>query len=170
MLTLDAHDDEVAGGDGVPAPFTQLGGDPVDNDDPLLATLFVPLYIFLENGWRVRPMEIDHDCEVTGIFSVRGGGNPFVRTLGNYQVNTKYTVPVVAQGIATGSSSGPSAFDIAKAVRAELANELALIDVATSTRPTLAQITPDIKAALEGSGGKLDRAMKAAISADDNTS
>ena len=121
--------------------FSQVGGDPVDNDDPALATIFVPSYIFLENGWRVRPLEMDGDCEITGLLVVRGGGNPFTRTLGNYQVNTRYTVPTVAQGIATGGSTGPTA------------QEIALATVAL----------------LESSGGKLDQTMKAAKAAKRQT-
>jgi len=121
--------------------FTQLGGDPLDNDDPALATAFAGSYVFLENLWRVRPMEMDHDCEITGQLVVRGGGNPFVRTLGSYQVNTKYTVPVAVQGIATGGSTGPTA------------EEIALATVAL----------------LESSGGKLDQTMKAAKAAKRQT-
>lgn len=135
--------DWAASGDNLkylPA-MSQLGGDPLDNDDPALATKFAGSYVFLENGWRVRPMEMDHDCEITGILGVRGGGTPFVRTLGNFQVNTKYSEPVAVQGIATGGSTGPSAEEIAAAT-------LALI---------------------EASGSKLDQAMKAAKAAKRQT-
>jgi len=52
---------------------------------------------------------------------------PVVRTLGAYQVNVNYTVPVQAQGISTSGSTGPTAAEIAAAVRADLAAELAKI-------------------------------------------
>ena len=135
--------DWAASGDNLkylPA-FTHVGGDPTDNDDPLLATEFVPSYIFLENDWRVRPMEMDHDSEITGLIRVRGGGNPFVRTLGQFQVNTRYKEPTTAIGIATGGSTGPTA------------QEIALATVAL----------------LESSGGKLDQTMKAAKAAKRQT-
>jgi hypothetical protein len=105
--------------------FTTAGG------DDLGGGLFIPGYYFLENGWRVRPMESNHNLTITGNLFVRGGGVPVVSTLGTYQVNVNYTVPVQAQGIATSGSSGPSAPDIAAAVRSELAVEMArLLDLA----------------------------------------
>jgi len=51
---------------------------------------------------------------------VEGGGVPVVRTLGPYQVNVNYTVPVQAQGISTSGSTGPTAAEIAAAVLATL--------------------------------------------------
>lgn len=80
--------------------------------------LFIPPYFFLLNGWRVRPMESSHNLTITGNLFVEGGGVPVVPTLGTYQVNVNYTVPVQAQGIATSGSTGPSAADIATAILA----------------------------------------------------
>lgn len=82
--------------------------------------LFIPPYYFLLNGWRVRPMEANHNLNITGNLFVDGGGVPVVSTLGTFQVNVNYTVPVQAQGIATSGSSGPSAGDIAAAVIAAM--------------------------------------------------
>ena len=42
-------------------------------------------------------MESDHDLTITGNLFVEGGGTPVVRTLGPYQINVNYTVPVQAQ-------------------------------------------------------------------------
>lgn len=92
--------------------FSATGG------DDLGGGLSIPPYYFLLNGWRVRPMEANHNLTITGNLFVDGGGVPVVSTLGTYQVNVNYTVPVQAQGIATGGSSGPSAADIAAAVLA----------------------------------------------------
>lgn len=80
-----------------PLAFRQSGGDPVGGG------IYSPTYFFLQNGWRVRPMESDHDLAIAGNLAVEGGGTPVVRTLGAYQVNTAYVVPERAQGIATGS-------------------------------------------------------------------
>jgi hypothetical protein len=78
-------------------PAFRLGG-----TDELGSGLFVPPYLFLQNGWRVRPMEADHTLIITGNLFVEGGGVPVVSTLGAFNVSAQYTVPVQAQGIATG--------------------------------------------------------------------
>jgi len=93
--------------------LSQVGGDELGSD------LYIPVYIFLLNGWRVRPMEADHQLIITGNLFVYGGGVPVVNTIGNYNVSTQYTVPVQAQGIATGGSSLSTA-DIAAAVIAAM--------------------------------------------------
>ena len=80
--------------------------------------LFIPPYFFLQGAWRVRPVEASHNLTITGNLFVEGGGVPVVSTLGTYQVNVNYTVPVLAQGISTGGGSGPSAADIAAAILA----------------------------------------------------
>jgi hypothetical protein len=95
-----------------PLAFSLVGG------IPLGGGLFIPPYFFLLNGWRVRPMESSHNLTITGNLFVDGGGVPVVSTLGTYQVNVNYTVPVQAQGIATSGSTGPSASDIATAILA----------------------------------------------------
>ena len=92
------------------AVMTHVGG------DDLGGGLFIPNYIFLQNGWRVRPMEANHNLNITGNLFVSGGGVPVVNTLGNYNVAVQYTVPVQAQGIATSGSTGPTAESIAAAV------------------------------------------------------
>lgn len=94
------------------AVFRQVGG------DDLGAGLSIPPYFFLQGAWRVRPVEASHNLTITGNLFVEGGGVPVVSTLGTYQVNVNYTVPVLAQGISTGGGSGPSAADIAAAILA----------------------------------------------------
>lgn len=94
------------------AVFRQIGG------DDLGGGLLIPPYLFLQGSWRVRPMEANHNLTVTGNLFVEGGGVPVVQTLGTYQVNVNYTVPVQAQGISTSGSSGPSAAEIAAAILA----------------------------------------------------
>lgn len=107
------------------AVFRQVGG------DDLGGGLSIPPYFFLQGAWRVRPMEASHNLTITGNLFVEGGGVPVVSTLGTYQVNVNYTVPVQAQGISTSGGGGPSASEVADAVRVELAVELArLLDLA----------------------------------------
>lgn len=84
--------------------------------DDLGGGLSIPPYFFLQGDWRVRPMEASHNLTITGNLFVEGGGVPVVATLGTYQVNINYTVPVQAQGIATSGSTGPSASEIAAAI------------------------------------------------------
>jgi hypothetical protein len=83
-----------------PVAFRQVGG------DALGGGLFIPPYFFLQNGWRVRPMEANHTLVITGNLFVEGGGVPVVATLGSFNVSAQYTVPVQAQGISTGGSGG----------------------------------------------------------------
>ena len=117
-----------------PLAFQLVGG------NTLGGGLFIPPYFFLMNGWRVRPMEASHNLTITGNLFVDGGGVPVVGTLGTYQVNVNYTVPVQAQGIATSGSTGPTASEIVAAVRADIAAELARIDANVSSRATAADV------------------------------
>jgi hypothetical protein len=80
--------------------MTQLGGvAPVD------------LYIFLENGWLVRPLEANGITTVTGNLLVTGGGNPIAATLGNFQVLVNMETPVKASAIEVNTGSGVTAQD-----------------------------------------------------------
>jgi hypothetical protein len=88
----------------------QVGG------DELGSGLAIPPYIFLLNGWRVRPMESSHTLIITGNLFVDGGGVPVVPTLGTYNVSAQFTVPVQAQAILTGGISAPTAIENAEAV------------------------------------------------------
>jgi len=85
-----------------PAAFRQAGG------DELGGGIFIPVYMFLQNGWRVRPMEANHQLIITGNLFVEEGGSPSVQTLGNFNVAVQLTVPVQAQAVATGGSDPSS--------------------------------------------------------------
>lgn len=110
--------------------FRVIGGDPLGGD------LYVSLYLFLVNGWRVRPMESNHTLVIEGNISVDGGGDPVVPTLGSFRVLVQYTVPERAQAYAAGGSgSSYTPAQIAAAVRAELTAELIKIQELTFTTP-----------------------------------
>lgn len=79
--------------------FRQAGG------DDLGGGLLIPAYMFLLNGWRVRPMEANHSLTIVGNLFVDGGGVPLVDTLGTFNVIAQYTVPVQAQTVSTGGNS-----------------------------------------------------------------
>ena len=96
------------------AVFRQVGG------DDLGSGLSIPPYFFLQGAWRIRPMEANHNLTITGNLFVDGGGVPVVSTLGTFQVNVNYTVPVQAQGISTSGSTGPTASEIASEVLVQI--------------------------------------------------
>lgn len=107
----------LAGHAGYARAFDTVGGEPIDQ----AAGTMVPLYLFVLNGWKIRPMESDHTLYVTnGTLVVSGGGDPFVSTLGDYTVRVVYQQPVQAIGYSTSGTSGPSAESIAAAVLAAL--------------------------------------------------
>lgn len=136
-----------------PQAFSSVGG------DNLGGGLLIPPYYFLLNEWRIRPMESNHNLTISGNLFVDGGGVPVVSTLGVFQVNVNYTVPVQAQGISTSGSSGPTIgeittaitgamidpADIASAVRLALQTELARLDVAISSRQIAGVVPADIR-------------------------
>lgn len=119
--------------------FSVLGGDPLPGDRYLGTTYFI------ENGWRIRPYEGHHTLVVYGNLYDRAGGDPFVNTIGNYNVrimlsvsNLVDTVNISGGGGASASdiwnyssrtltTAIPSASDVADAVRTELTPELTQI-------------------------------------------
>ena len=103
--------------------MTQVGG------DELGSGLYIPIYIFLQNGWRVRPMESSHQLMITGNLFVAEGGSPLVNTLGNYNVIAQYTVPVQAQAMSTSGGTG--------GLTSEQATQLAKINGNTALIPAL---------------------------------
>lgn len=104
--------DWLAVGDNIkylPA-FRTTGG------DDLGGGISIPAYYFLQNGWRVRPMESNHTLTITGNLFVDGGGDPVVSTLGNFNVLVKTVVPVQAQTVATSGSGVGTVEQVASAV------------------------------------------------------
>jgi hypothetical protein len=120
--------------------FGEVGG----NDIDVVAGTSIPVYVYLINGWRVRPDEADHTLYVTtGVLLVDGGGDPFVDTLGAFTVRINYQQPV--QAITVGGATPAELWAhatrtltdgtlIAAAVRAELAVELARINANIDSR------------------------------------
>lgn len=79
--------------------LSQVGGDDID----VSAGTSIPIYIYLLNGWKIKPREANHTLAVTnGILLVDGGGDPFINTTGAYTVRINYQQPVQAIGVATG--------------------------------------------------------------------
>ena len=109
-----------------PLAFEQIGGD----DISVSAGTSIPTYLFLQNGWKLKPQEANHTLKVSGGILVDSSGDPFVNTTGSFVVRVVYEQPVQAITVNTGGGGGggyPTASEIAAAVRAELTAELALI-------------------------------------------
>lgn len=116
-----------------PPAMAQVGGDDID---PAAGTS-VPIYIFLLNGWKVKPREANHTLNVTqGILLVFGGGDPFANTTGAYTVRINYQQPVQALTVATGGGSGSTPTEIANAVWAHANAALLEGDVAELLKHT----------------------------------
>lgn len=83
--------------------FDSLGGDDID----LTAGTKIPVYAFLTNGWKIRPQEADHTLSVVdGILLVAGGGDPFLNTVGTYNVRVNFQQPVQAISFALDGGAG----------------------------------------------------------------
>lgn len=89
--------------------MTEIGGEDID---PIAGTT-IPVYVFLQNGWVVKPKEANHTLAVTeGILLVGGGGDPFTNTTGTYIVRINYQQPVQAIGVSGGGGGSLTAADV----------------------------------------------------------
>ena len=76
--------------------FTIVGGELVNE----ATSTYVATYIFLMNGWKIRPQEANHTVQVSnGILLTDEGEDPFIPTLGSYNVQVKYSQPMQAQSV-----------------------------------------------------------------------
>jgi hypothetical protein len=81
--------------------FDTVGG----NDIDLSGGTKIPIYAFLQNGWKIKPQESNHTLIVNdGVLLVNGGGDPFIDTTGSFIVRINYQQPVQAITVATGGS------------------------------------------------------------------
>lgn len=81
----------------------QVGG----NDIDVSAGTYIPIYVFLKNGWKLKPQEANHTLVVNdGVLIVDGGGDPFINTVGTYTIRINYSQPVQAITVSTGGGSG----------------------------------------------------------------
>ena len=109
--------------------FKTVGGDDID---PTQGTK-IPIYSFLENGWKLRPQEANHTLTVNdGILLVNGGGDPFLNTNGAYTVRINYQQPV--QAISFSSTGGSSSTLTKEEIREEIDNNsVKLAELQTKT-------------------------------------
>lgn len=79
--------------------FSSTGGDDLGGGQ------FLGGYFFLENGWKIRPHEADHILDITGNLFSRDGSNPFVSTLGSYNVLIRSAFSSLTQALTTEGNS-----------------------------------------------------------------
>lgn len=78
--------------------FRTIGGDPLTGSAKLADTYF------LLNGWKIRPYEGNHRLVITGNLFTEDGSNPFVSTVGSYNVLITTVVTSDAKLLETGVS------------------------------------------------------------------
>ena len=88
--------------------------------NPLGAGVFVGGYIFLTNGWTIKPQEADHALVISGnLFPIPDNAALFRSTTGNFQVLIGMRTSSLTQQLVTNDNSGSSASDVANAVWAQ---------------------------------------------------
>jgi hypothetical protein len=88
----------LSGGSKCFCAFASVGGDPIDVPNGV----YVTSYLFLLNGWRVRPQESSHTLKVqNGVLLTNEGDDPFIPTQGTYNVQIKYSQPIRTETIVT---------------------------------------------------------------------
>jgi hypothetical protein len=86
--------------------FKMVGGEDINASEGTR----IPIYSFLENGWRIKPQESNHTLTVNdGILLVNGGGDPFINTSGAYTVRINYQQPLQAISFSSSNTSNSSA-------------------------------------------------------------
>lgn len=80
--------------------FSVLGGDPIS------ATEAIGTTFFLENGWRIRPAELNHKLTLVGnLFTREAGESPVVSTIGAFTVPVEFRVSSLVQQVSTGGGT-----------------------------------------------------------------
>ena len=85
--------------------MSQIGGTPP-----------IALYIYMENGWLIRPQELDGTTTISGNLLTHIGTSPIAKTLTSVNVLVNMETPVQAVSISTssGGSGGLTDLDLAK--------------------------------------------------------
>ncbi len=83
------------------------------NDIDVSAGTKIPIYLFLQDGWKIKPKEANHTLAVTnGILLTDDGSDPFTNTSGSYIIRINYQQPVQAISFSTGGGGGITADDV----------------------------------------------------------
>jgi len=96
--------------------MSQVGGNEID---PSAGTA-IPVYIYLENGWKVKPREANHTLAVrNGILLTSDSSTPYTATNGTFNVVIRDQQPVQAITVATSGGAGGAT---AEEIREEIDN------------------------------------------------
>lgn len=107
--------------------FDQIGGQSIN----LSAGSFIPVYMYLVNGWKIRPQEANHTLTVLeGVLLSADGSDPFVDTLGPYTVRINYQQPV--QGISMTTSATGNDINTLLAQLAAVSNTINTMNIPTA--------------------------------------
>jgi membrane protein YdbS with pleckstrin-like domain len=79
----------------------QVGGQVIS----VVNNSYIPIYITLINGWRIRPAEENATIDVTeGVLLTSENTTPFVQTIGNFNVQINYVQPVSSISVTTAAT------------------------------------------------------------------
>jgi hypothetical protein len=76
--------------------MSTTGGDPISD------TISVGAYYFLENGWKIRPLEEDHRLVLNGNLYTRDDSSPYL-AVASYSILTETRNSSLTQSIVSGS-------------------------------------------------------------------
>ena len=102
----------------LPAFSNSVGG------ESLGSGTLVGAYYFLQNGWKIKPQEADHQLSVSGnLFPIPDTAGLFEDTIGDFQVIVGMRASSLTQTVVTssggGSGNAPTAQQVATAVWSE---------------------------------------------------
>ncbi|HLD91526.1 MAG TPA: hypothetical protein VI911_11060 [Patescibacteria group bacterium] len=155
----------IASGSMYTQAFSTIGGEPID----VVEGIYITSYFFLENGWKIRPQEASHKLKVTnGVLVVADGSDPFLQTLGVFNVLVQYSQPIKSETIATGGGGGGIVTSIQEAALTQIvdAGNLAGWSGGASSIVTVSGITPQALSQIVASGNAAGWASGGSTSGD----
>jgi hypothetical protein len=93
-------------------PILAIGGQDIGGSQSIAP------YYQLRFGWKIRPQEADHILTVAGNLITDDGSDPFVSTIGDFNVRVKFVVSANAVSLSTGGGGGASAVEIRQEIDA----------------------------------------------------
>jgi len=86
-----------------PQALSTIGGEPLGGGQ------FVGATFFLENGWRIRPWEGDHQLTIDGnIYTREAGESPTIATVGRWNIATSFVRSALVFKVETSSGTSGS--------------------------------------------------------------
>lgn len=73
--------------------------------DEITVILSLGSTFFMENDWKIRPQEADHELELIGNVYTRDGSNPVIPTVGVYRVLVTNRVSNLINTVSTAAST-----------------------------------------------------------------